>query len=489
MIYRTYLDKCCTIKSNSPLNTGLNPCCELHHLNNDAEAVYSRVLIYFDESNIKDIVENKISGNRNKIRHILHLVNCSSVDFTEVHNRKTSEASTQECERATSFDLLLSVLPEDKPLFDNGKGYDMVMTKYQMKNGKFFGNMRERFRSVEGCNWFQPQSGYKWDEEGVYSTETLSKEYDKFGTEKGSKIIRYREHFDIGNENIKIDITDLVNDYLDGKLTNKGLMISFTPLTEISKTVYDEYISFFSHKTDSYFEPYVETIYDDYIEDDRGSFTLNKVNKLYLYCNVGGHAINLDEIPTCTINGTEYEVKQFAQGIYYAEVLGDKEIFTVNTMCYDTWSNIKYNGVQFDDVEMDFVVYPSEGFFNFGNTLDESTHFSSEIYGIKDMENVNRGDIRKVTLISRENYSKNKANIVDEVYYRLYIKDGLRELDIIPWEHVNRTVKENFFLIDTTMLIPQRYYIDVKYKYNMEEISENEVITFNIVNDLGNKYN
>ena len=151
---------------------------------------------------------------------------------------------------------------------------------------------------------------------------------------------------------------------------------------------------------------------------------------------------------------------------------------------------IKYDGIDFDDVEMDFIVHPVQNFFNFGNTLNENIHFTPVIYGIKENEQIKRGDVRKITLISRQNYSKNKCNVVDEAYYRLYVIDGTRELDIHSgWNPINKTVKENFFLIDTNELIPQRYYIDIKYKYNMEEIEEHKVLTFDITEDLNNKYN
>ena len=35
--------------------------------------------------------------------------------------------------------------------------------------------------------------------------------------------------------------------------------------------------------TNTYYEPYVETIIDDTITDDRNYFYLNKANSLYLY--------------------------------------------------------------------------------------------------------------------------------------------------------------------------------------------------------------
>lgn len=482
MNIKTYLDKVNTITYESDLNSGINPCAELHYGN----GIYSRMLIHFDHTKIKKMVEEKTFGNIDKLHHYLHMINAGSIDFTEVHCEHISEITNNSVVRATSFDLIVSLLPES---FDGGKGFDMIKTKFTMNGGRLKNGIPNLI-STDGANWFQSKNGYNWEEEGVYSNATLSTEYENFGSISGSNIILYRQHFDIGNENIDIDITDLMNKYISGELENYGLLISFTPMLEISKQEQEQYVSFFTHKTNTIFEPYIETIYDDYISDDRGSFTINKINKLYLYCNIGGKATNLDELPTCTINEISYDVKQYSKGIYYVEVLGDKNIYNMKQMYYDTWSNIKYNGVTFDDVEMDFIVHPTNNFFNFGNTLDESIHFSPVIYGIKENEQIKRGDVRKLTLISRQNYSKNKCNVVDESYYRLYILDGTREIDIHGgWNPINKTVKENFFLIDTNDLIPQRYYIDIKYLYNMEEIEEHKVITFDITDDLNNKYN
>ena len=483
MVTRTYINKICTIVKDSPLNSGINPVAELHY----GDGLYSRMLLQFDVDGIKKNIEDKTFANKEKLHHYLHLTNAGSIDFTELHCGRPSDISNGMVKRATSFDLIFFLVPME---WDGGKGFDMVRDKFTVKDDYLkFHNQLPNLVSEDGCNWFKPRNGYKWNEEGVYSNETLSVEYDNFASTNGSKIIFCRQHFDIGNENIHIDITDLVNKYINEEIPNYGIGIAFTPLLEETRDEYERYCSFFTHKTNSFFEPYVESVYEDYISDDRGTFTINKNNRLFLYCNIGNLTRNLDEIPRCMIDGREYDVKQFGKGIYYVEVFGDKSFFKARTMHYDTWFNLKYDGVDFDDVEMEFVVYPQQSFFNFGNSIKETTHLSSTLYGIKQDERINRGDIRKVGVIARKNYTSNKAVLSDEMYYRVYVMDGEREIDVIKWENVNRTVTENFFSIDTSMLIPQRYHIDIKYKYNMEEITEKKALSFIIVNNLSNKYN
>jgi len=488
MIYRTYLDKICTINKDSDFNSGINPIAELMY----GEKT-SRVLVHFDHNKIKELINDKVFADTKKIKHILHLTNAGSIDFTDVHCGRVVDLADGRMRRAASFDLIFFLIPE---CWDGGKGFNLY--KIDKSKGDFIYRIKDnswsdqnrRLISTDGCNWYQSKNGKKWNEPGIYSIDTLNDEYDNFDTESGSTVIIGRQHFDVGNENINLDVTEIVNKYITGELENYGIGIAYTPMTEKNnedkKFIY--YSTFFTHKTNTFFEPYLETIYDDYISDDRGTFALKKHNRLYLYSNVGGKATNLDEMPICTIDNVEYNVVQQTKGVYYAEVDGDENVFKPNTMYVDLWKNIKYLGIDMGEVEMDFVVHKASSYFNFGNTLDESTHFSPTIYGIREGEEIKRGDLRKLTVIARENYSKNKVNVVDDMDYRVYIKDGTRQLDVLCGK-VNRTVKENFFLIDTSILIPQRYYIDIKFRYNMEEIEHHEILKFDIVSDINNKYN
>ena len=181
-------------------------------------------------------------------------------------------------------------------------------------------------------------------------------------------------------------------------------------------------------------------------------------------------------------------VKQATEGVYYVELMLSSEDYQPNTMLYDIWGNIKYQGIKFDDIEMDFVTKSPNLFFDFGNSITENKKFIPIISGIKHDEKIMRGDKRKLIVTSKNEYSKNKATIYNQLEYRLYIKDGEREITVIDYQKVNQTINENYFILDTKMLVPQRYYIDVKYNYNLEEIYHNNVISFDIVSDLRKKY-
>ena len=481
MLKRTYLTKFTTVIKDSDVNTGLNPVAELCY----GDTV-TRLLCYFDHTEIKRMVEDKTFPNIKKLKHTLKITNVGSFDKTEFNCGEMSSVTNELKYRAASFDLIFFLVPME---WDNGKGFDFTSQFYDKGLYRFIGTNPQdtnKLVSTDGANWYQARNGYPWKEEGVYSNKTLSKEYDNFSSDEGSSIIIGRQHFDMGNEDISLDITDVFNKFINGELPNYGLGIAYTPMTELyedaDKT--ERYSSFFTPKTNTFFEPYVETVYDDVISDDRSHFVMDKDNKLYLYCNIGGMLVNLDELPTCEIDGTLYEVKQFSKGIYFIEINTPSSDFKPYTMLYDTWDNIKYHGVNFGAVEMDFTLLPNEKYFNFGSTIKQEEKLIPSVYGINPSERIKRGDIRKVNILARVKYSKTKAQLVDNMYARVYVKDGNRELDVLPYEQVNKTSDENYFLIDTSMLIPNRYYIDVKIEYNREVIYSKEILQFDIVNEI-----
>ena len=502
MITRTYISKFNTIIKDSNINTGLNPVSEILYGQN-----VSRSLLYFDHSKIKEMMEDGTMPDINKISHRLKITNAGSVDFTMMHHVYDSSVSGCKSRRASSFDLIFFLIPKT---WDAGKGFDYSRSEFiedfYDDKAEGWGN---RLVSTEGCNWYQRRNGLNWDEPGVYSNKTLSDEYDNFSSESGSTIIFARQRFDFGNESIDLDITDIVNKFVSGALENNGIGIAFTPALERAGEdknsllgQVEHYTSWFTNHTNTFFEPYVETTYCDYISDDRADFILNKRNKLYLYSNLGSELTNLDELPIVTITDDNGDVvtdgdgnkleniqaKQFSKGVYYIDVYLSNKNYEPDRMLYDTWSNIKYDGVELDDVEMDFTLKAPNMFFNIGNKIDSLNRLIPNVSGINDSERILRGDKRKIKITARIQYDTNNTLLVDGIETRLYVMDGMRELNVFNWQPVNKTFLENYTVIDTSILIPQRYYLDIKIKYGNEEIIHHDALHFDIVNDIGNRY-
>ena len=505
MKHLTYIDKFNTIIKGSKLNTGISPTAELTYGTST-----TRMLCHFDHNEVKNLVDSGVYPDVKKLKHVLHITNAGNIDFTQVYLSGTSDINGEPKRRATSFDVIFFLIPK---LWDRGKGFDYNKSIF---NKDYYSTTQEnpnRFVSEDGCNWYQARNGYEWDEEGIYSLDTLSLAYDEYArqiiSEEGLSInsgctVIGRQHFDIGNENINLDITYVMNKFIDGTLENFGIGIAYAPNFErISEGVgYDapkieNYVGFITDKTPMFFEPYVETTYDDFIDDDRLTFALNKRNKLYLYCSMGGNLQNLDEMPTCSIKDSDEEtelmsldVKQFSRGVYYVEVPPLKASeHEAGTMLYDVWDNIKYDGVSLDPVQLEFVLQEPSQWFNIGNAIVDTPTFTPSLSGIDDKEQIKRGDLRKIVVSAKVNYSvPNTARVIDGIDLRLYIEDGTRQLDVIPFDKVNRTFNENFYILDTNMLIPQRYHIDIRITYGMQSIVHHDVTRFDIVDDLNNKY-
>ena len=615
---RTYFDKCATIIRNSNINTGFNPVSDLLYGRNN-----SRFLLYFNHNKIKKMVDDNEFPDTEKLKHYLKITNASSIDMSELHDVYGSLIDGKAKKRATSFDLIFFLIPED---WDNGKGFDYTKDYFNTTYYNIQSNKIDNYLSEDGATWYKPKNGYSWKnnieyqkstdeqitffiksdkkvikqsgdivtftytscangfeqiknlklkplntpsdiniimgtpivysnagyicsteeeilkygkyikvtakisenkstmvkklqfgleytvgdktyksnqyrieenpkttytypvtDDGIYSTDTLDKELIAFENGEDSIIIA-KQHFDIGCENICVDITDTFNKFISGELENHGIAIAFSPKYEQCESNYENYVGLFTNRTNSFFEPYVETIYLDSIEDDRRNFVLGRKNKLYLYTNIGGNLVNLDQLPTCTVNETQYEVKQAGKGIYYIEITLPVDAFSSPTMLYDVWDGIMYHGENLKPVEMEFTTVPAYSFFNIGNTIEEKPTFTPTTYGINDGEIIKAGDIRKVCFLFKKDYAKNTAIHVDDVDVRLYVMDGTAQVTVIPYIKANRTINETYILIDTGMLIPNIYHMDLRVKYGMELIEHHDILKFTITNEQNNRY-
>lgn len=486
MTERTYISKFNTIIKGYTINTGLNPVSELLY-----GSVVSRSLIYFDHCKIKQMCDDGMFPDMSKLTHTLKITNAGSIDFTQAHTNEITPINGTLKKRAASFDLIFFLIPEE---WDSGKGFDYSDTYFGMDFFDTKQSDRRRLISEDGCNWFQRRNGYPWKEDGVYSNSSLEKEYNKWSAGLDSIVIG-RQRFDVGTENISFDITDVMNKFITGELDNYGIGIAYAPDYEKEEQSWSNYVGFMTNKTPTFFEPFVETRYDDYISDDRGNFVLNKNNKLYLYCTIGSELKDLDNIPTCSIMNTNgdvimdnIEVKHFSKGVYYVDVMFHQNEHKAGDQYYDVWGSITYDGVDFSPVELDFTLMPASNWFTIGNSIEPTPSFTPNVSGINENERIKRGDIRKLVVNNRVTYTNKESQVISGVEVRLYVMDGNRELTVIDFEPLNKTYNETFMTLDTSMLIPQMYHVDVKIKYGMEEIIHHDVVKFEIVNEIGNKY-
>ena len=501
MIRHFFLDKVNTIVNKSYANLGLNPIMELNY----GGDLISRGLLHFDENEILKLFEDKDIVNLDKVSFSLKMTNCFTVDGYPFDRRfKNKETFKQ---RASSFDVILFKLPCD---FDEGRGFDYI-SDFWVKDNRAFND--------KGSSWYFSKTGRVWpvDEEkidfsnpnlnfqghniwikeddkkvkvnlegGIYPIQYIIEQIDLFNNNEDSIIIG-TQHFDFGCENLDIDITKYVLDILNGE-KNNGLCLMFTPQIEHIISEVPQYVSFFTNNTNTFFHPYVECVYCEIIDDDRNSFTTDKENKLYLYVNDDGIPVNLDEIPTCSINDVEYPVQQAQKGVYFAQISTNSDEMSVGSVQYDLWSNLALNGVSLDDVEMEFEVQPTRRYISTNSKVSYKENFVPSIYGINDNETLTRNEVREIHVEFRKQYETEKIKIIDGAEYRLYTKDGDREIVVFPYNKIERAFLDNFFVLHTEDLVPGTYFVDIKIYSGRETKYYKEALKFKIASNVTERY-
>lgn len=466
MIKHIFFDKCNTILENSEYNTGLNPVAELN-----AGEMLSRILIHFNIDSLRTSVENDEIDVLD-LKHVIKMTNCGNVNLPIFKNKIISGCNIKE--RASSFDIIAFELPYP---FDEGRGFDY--------NGDY---AKESHRKVskDGSNWFNASNSVEWDEHGVYFNKTLLKDLNEKYNKTNDSVIIGIQHFDSGLENLEIDVTDFINKKLSSGEPFYGIGLAFSPIYE-NNTLDDRFISFFTNHTNTFFAPYLETVNSNFILDNRTNFHIGCDNKLYFFVTDNGEYVNLDKKPKCTINDVEYDVKQNGKGIYYIDINLSLNDVEPETILYDVWSDIVFNGNNIDDVEMEFVALPIKDRVSFGKKND-LRNYSPQLSGINDSENIKIGEIRNIVVDFIEDYSYGKKVIPSFAEYRLYAKENDREIDVFEYQCIERFNDEHMFIIDTNNLIPNNYGIDVRIKEGSKIKYFENILEFNVVSNVTNFY-
>lgn len=464
MIRHFFLDKTNTIIEGSDYNCGLNPIMQISY----GKGV-SRGLIYFDIKEIKKNVDENVS-NYEKLTFKLHMTNCASVDTVPFHDTLL-RGKMGIAERASSFTLKFYKAPNK---WDEGSGFDF--------QSDFWIHDR-KMQDLQGSTWYQSSTNNPWSFE-IDSDENNRIETRGAFDEKRSIFVA-AQSFDFGDEDINIDITEYVKSLIDGE-TNTGLLVKIDKDDEKLNTEY--IVDFFTNHTNTFFHPYVEMIYDEPICDDREACYIGKENKLYLYANIGGMPQNLDEMPKCKIDGVEYPVEKAQKGVYFARIKQTKEEIDADTIHYDIWSNLALNGQEIDNVEMEFVALDGHGYFKVGNETVFEDRTVPSVYGINANEDVLRGEIREIVVDFRRKYTTDKKLLNCSAEYRVYVKDGNREYTVIDFTPVEKSFLNNFFIIHTEDFVPGKYYIDVKVNEGRTTRLYKDVLHYNIVSEVRERY-
>jgi hypothetical protein len=334
------------------------------------------------------------------------------------------------------------------------------------------------------------RTNYRIDEKslkgGVYPSETILDEYRKYLNGEDSIVVA-SQHFDFGDESLNMDITDYVLEAVKTGV-NHGLCLAFAPNLENRITEVEQYVGFVDDNTNTFFHPYVEAEYLNNVSDDREGFTIGKDNDLYLYAYDDGEAVNFDELPTCSVEGVEGEVRQVSKGVYCAHFDANSLDLEGGSIYYDKWSNLVLNGQDEGEVELEFSTRPKGYKMKFTSNSNIKDTMVPSIYGIDDLERLHQGEVREVTVDFRKEYEAEKKYLIDGAEYRLYVKDGNREVTVIDYHPIEKAFLNNYFVIYTEDLIPNTYYVDIKVKRGREVRYYKEALRFKVVSDVTERY-
>jgi hypothetical protein len=452
--FRSYFEKNNTILKQSQVNTAKNPNTELIY-----GSTFSKFIFKVDFTDLKNKIDNGDFVINSNTKHYLKMTNTIFGDESLL-GQKNGKGR----DRTSSFDLIVFKVTE---FWDEGLGFDYEDEIYDFTSGNNTFNERP-------SNWFNRTTLDTWASAGVYSTPTIIDTV----------------HFDNGNEDLVADITDYVNGIIISGNTNHGLGIAFAPLYEGINSEVDQSVAFFTKYTQTFFEPFVETVFEDRIDDSRQNFIAEVTQNLYLYVTKGTNFYDLDNNPTVDITDqsgailgglTGLTTTKIRKGVYQVSFGLSGNLCDGKRFYYDKWKNLSLDGVSIANVTQKFVPKPYTSLFSVGENVKQLERYSVQFFGIKLNEKIKRGENRKI-VVSFRSLDVPKTQLFEEVFYRVYIKEGRTNVNVFDWTQLDVT-NENSFYLNTDIMIPREYYLEIKGKTHTEEIYYNDQIKFEIISE------
>jgi hypothetical protein len=356
----------------------------------------------------------------------------------------------------------------------------------------------EGYSHLDRVNWLSSSITSSWQNQGA--DFLTSSEIQTF--------------FDRGNEDLELDITSLVEQWLTGTTENNGLIVKLPDTLETeSRSYYTK--KFFARGSQFFFKrPCIEARFDESIRDDRNFFfkssslapSQDNINRLYMYnrhrgmlSDIGG---NLTASVYCSIysgtlgpsglpvpldnnNGLGFiEATRVRQGIYEAQIA----VSTDAQVLFDVWHNgdniYYYTGSAFDvksgdgDNESDFQI--TDYSINITNLKTLYSNNEQARFNLYIRDKNWDPTIFTVAKANPENFTIHKA------YYKVFrIVDNLTVIpygdEDIEFTRLSYDDTGNYFDLDMSLFEPgYTYGIKIKIKEFGMETEQREVFKFRV---------
>ena len=339
------------------------------------------------------------------------------------------DASEIPASGSVSFYLRVHNAPHGQTL---PKDYNLTVLAVSRSWEEGYGLDMEGYRDEDTSNWVNASTNVTWSTEGgdFHSAP------------------EYTQAISDGTEDIEVDITTLVEQWLAGDKENHGVAIKLSASHESDeRSFYTK--KFFARGSEFYYlKPKIEARWETDIQDDRGNFygssslvpAADNLNTLYIYNRVRGE---LKDIPTDATNLTmslyygessgpvgsvlaSGSVSKVATGIYASTV----SINTTSSYLYDVWSDSTTQYVTGSRISV--RTFAAESSANTGEHV-------SNIVNLK--ERYSQDESARMRMFIRDKdwnptiYTVATTNIetkiINEAYFKVYrIADGF---DVIPY--------------------------------------------------------
>lgn len=411
-----------------------------------------------------------------------------------------------------SFFLMMYNTPHSETT-PRGAVYDIFPLSESWAEGEGLSEMSKTYSTLSGATWMSRSNNLGWTDIGgtyITSSNTAYQTYQRDGT-----------------ENIEIDLTSLVESWINGSISNNGIILKLTGSQEgqFSSSLGSNSGSlihnpnggntsfyrktFFSRTSEHFFKrPKIQARWNDSQYDDRGNFfysssratSEDNLNTLYYYNYIRGKLTNIPNLTNGTILVSLYSGSNFPTG---SKLLlspgggvvssGDTEITggIVNTGIYTasfcaTASSSPLETI-FDVLHSGGVEYFTGSFEpkKFENLQTTPTfEYFSKITNLKSFYNQN--EIGRFRIYSRlKNFSPTVYNVARNVPETLIINSASYEIyrvhdnyPVIPFGTgsdlhtlTSYDMSGNYFDVDFSVLEPGYMYgIKLAY-YNHERNS------------------
>lgn len=313
-----------------------------------------------------------------------------------------------------------------------------------------------------GTTWIMAGSSSFWDSQG--GDIITGSQYDLTAS------------FQTGLENIDLDITSIVEEWIDGTLPNYGLLVKLSSSYEDGSSLGSFYTKKFSARGSEFYfnRPCIEARWNPSVTDDRNNFYASSVllspedntMNLYFYNKVGGELKNVYGNPDIDIkfytdaqlnnelSASSSIITNPLPGVYKASVIID----TTASVLYDKWTNSLTSSIKYHSSSFDVYQRESDDFSNLPEYIVHLTNAKSTY---------NQGELARFNIFVRERdwqpniysvaYNNVESTAIPNLYYKIFrLNDNYTIIDYstgsLAYTKTSYDSNGNYFELDMNIL-------------------------------------